>query len=168
MHRTLVTLAVAALFLAALPLAAQTGTWTAVGSTGVIDESSTGAYAFGTTNLTYNGSTLLTPIIARYNVTNTFGGGFSDTPGWQNFEMGYFDASALVSLRAELYQVDPCNGKQTLLCTVGSVDATVSTCGICQFHPVINFGTNLYYVQVTLTRQSLSVPAPQLFTLRLY
>jgi hypothetical protein len=168
MRRMLVTLAVAVLFLAALPLAAQTGTWTAVGSTGVIDESSTAAYAFGTTNLTYNGAGSQTPIIARYNVTNTFGGGFSDTPGWQRLEMGFFDSSNLVSLRAELYQVDPCTGKQTLLCAATSFDATVSSCVTCGFNPVVNFGTNLYYVQVTLTRQAITVQAPQLFTLRIF
>jgi hypothetical protein len=164
----LVTLAVAALFLAALPLAAQTGTWTAVGSTGVIDESSTGVYAFGTTNLTYNGSTLLTPIIARYNVTNTYGGGLSDTPGWQRLEMGYLDTNTATSLRAELYQVDPCTGAQTLLCAVLSVDASAPTCRVCGFNPVVNFGTNLYYVQVTLLRQAATAQAPQLFTLRIY
>jgi hypothetical protein len=162
------TLAVAALFLAALPLAAQSGTWTAVGSTGVIDESSTAVYTFGTTNLTYNGGGSNTPIIARYNVTNTYGGGLSDTPGWQRLEMGFFDSSALVSLRAELYQVDPCTGKQTLLCAATSFDSTVSSCVTCGFQPVVNFGTNLYYVQVTLTRQSVTVPAPQLFTLRIF
>jgi hypothetical protein len=168
MRRMLVTLAVAALFLAALPLAAQSGTWTAVGSTGVIDESSTGVYAFGTTNLTYNGSTLLTPIVARYNVTNTFGGGVSDAPGWSTLEMGYFDASTAVSVRADLFQVDPCTGKQTIICSVLSVDATAATCRTCQFHPIINFGANLYYVQVTLTRQAATAPAPQLFTLRIF
>jgi hypothetical protein len=82
---------VAALFLAALPLAAQTGTWTAVGSTGVVDESAAAIYAFGITNLTYLANST-TPIVARYNVTNTWGA--SDTPPWKTLKMGYLDTGA--------------------------------------------------------------------------
>lgn len=167
MKRAFVSLAVAALFLAALPLAAQTGTWTAVGSTGVVDESAAGIYAFGTTNLTYlstSGSTA--PIIARYNVTNTWG--VSDTPPWTTLEMGYFDSTPATSVRADLFQVDPCTGNQTLLCSVTSIDSTINTCARCSFSAGINFATKLYYVQVTLTRTSGTVPPPSLFTLRIF
>ncbi|HSG40099.1 MAG TPA: hypothetical protein VLE27_10720, partial [Thermoanaerobaculia bacterium] len=87
MKRTYLTLAVVFLFLAALPLSAQTGTWTAVGSTGIIDEASLGIFQFGTTNLTYNAGGSLSPIIARYNVTNTWGAS-DDTPPWTTLEMG--------------------------------------------------------------------------------
>lgn len=166
MRKTFVTLAVAAVLLTALPLAAQTGTWTAVGSTGVIDEASTAAYAFGTTNLTYNGAGSLTSIVARYNVTNTWGA--SDTPPWGRLEMGYFDNNPQVSLRADLFQVNPCTGAQVLICSVPSSDAAASTCKVCGFTAPVNFGTNLYYVQVTLTRQTVGVAAPQLFTLRIF
>jgi hypothetical protein len=167
MKRALLSFVVAALFLAALPLAAQTGTWTAVGSTGVIDDSAAAIYAFGTTNLTYlaaSGSTA--SIFARYNVTNTWGA--SDTPPWKTLEMGYLDTGNLVSLRAELYQVDPCTGAQTLLCAVLSVDSTAATCRTCSFNPTVNFGTNLYYVQVSLNRSAVTVTPPSLFTLRIY
>lgn len=168
MKRTLLTFAAAFLFLAALPLAAQTGTWTAVGSTAVIDEGSLGIFQFGTTNLTYNAAGSLNPIVARYNVTNTFGGATSDTPPWAFLEMGYLDTNPQVAVQATLFRVDPCTGVQTALCTVASTDATTSVCKRCQFTAGINFATNLYYVQVTLTRTSAAVPAPQLFTLRIF
>lgn len=167
-ERTLLTFAVAFLFLAALPLAAQTGTWTAVGSTGVIDEGSLGIFLFGTTNLTYNGAGSLNPIIARYNVTNTFGGAASDTPPWSFLEMGYLDTNPQVAVQATLFRVNPCTGVQTALCTVTSVDSSASTCRRCQFTAGVNFATNLYYVQVVLTRQTAGVQPPQLFTLRIF
>jgi hypothetical protein len=165
MKRALLSFVAAALFLAALPLAAQTGTWTAVGSTGVVDESAAGIYAFGSTNLTYLGASTA-PIVARYNVTNTWG--MSDTPPWTTLEMGYFDNNAFSSVRADLFQVDTCTGRQTLICTVTSIDAASPTCNKCSFTPAINFGISLYYVQVTLTHTASTVQVPQLFTLRIF
>lgn len=166
MKRIFVTCA-AALFLAALPLTAQTGTWTAVGSTAVMDESAAGIFQFGTTNLTYNGAGSLNAIIARFNVTNTFGGAASDVPPWQWLELGYLDTNPQVAVQATLFQVERCTGIQTPLCTVTSVDNATATCRRCQFTTPVNFGANLYYVQVVLTRQTVGVPAPQLFTLRI-
>lgn len=164
--KILYALATAFLFLAALPLPAQTGTWTAVGSTGVIDESSTAAYQFGTTNLTYNGGGALTSIVARYNVTNTWGG--SDIPPWTTLEMTYLDTTPQVAVRADLYQVDPCTGAQTLFCSVVSTDAGGPTCKTCQFLGPVNFANKLYYVQVTLSRTAVTVTPPNLYALRIY
>ena len=106
MKKALLPLAVAALFLSALPLAAQTGTWTAVGSTGIIDEAALTLFNFGTTNLTFRGNFTGT-IVARYNVTNTLGGGVSDTPPWNTLEMGYFENNTTNSVQATLFQVHP-------------------------------------------------------------
>lgn len=165
--KTLSSLAAAFLFLAALPLAAQTGTWTAVGSTGVMDESAFGLYAFGTTDLTYSPTTGSTaPIIARYNVTNTWG--VSDTPPWGWLEMGYFDPNNALSVRADLFRVNRCTGAQTPICTVISVDNPSRVCGRCQITTPLNFATNLYYVQVTLTRLTPGAGTPSLFTLRIF
>jgi hypothetical protein len=167
MNRKLIHFALAALLLAcALPAAAAMGTWTAVASTGVVDESATGIYSFGSTNLTYlGGSASVAPIVARYNVTKTWSS--SDTPPWTTLELGYFDSSPLSTVRADLFQVDRCTGKQTLLCTFTSVDFTASTCGSCTFAPTVNFANNLYYVQVTLSRTSATV-VPQALTLRIF
>jgi hypothetical protein len=168
MRRTFLPLAAAFLFLVALPLSAQTGTWTAVASTGVIDEASAGIYQFGTVNLTYNGAGSLANIVARYNVTNTWGGGALDTPPWTWLEMGYVDNNPSVAVRADLIQVNPCTGAQVIICTVGSLDATAATCNRCNFTAPMNFATNLYYVQVTLSRTSTAVPPPHLLTLRIF
>lgn len=168
MKSMLLTLTVAFLFLGALPLASQNGAWTAVGSTGVIDEGSLGIFQFGPTDLTYGPGSSLNSITARYNVTNTFGGANSDTPPWQNLEMGYLDTNAQVGVQATLFQVDRCTGTQTALCTVMSVDNSISVCRRCQLTAPVDFGINLYYVQVVLTRSTTLVPPPQLFTLRIF
>lgn len=168
MKKALIVFAVAAIALAGLPLAAQTGTWTAVASTGTMDESAAGIYAFGSTNLGYNipaGS--LAPIVARYNVTNTLGGGVSDVPPWTRLELGYFDSSPMSQVRADLFRVDRCTGNQVLICTVTSVDFTAPTCGQCSITAGFNFANFLYYVQVTLTRTTAGV-SPQAYTLRIF
>jgi hypothetical protein len=167
MSRKFSFLVLAALLLAAaLPAAAAPGTWTAVASTGVVDESAVGIYSFGSTNLTYlGGSASVAPIVARYDVTNTWAA--SDTPPWTVLEMGYFDSSPSSQVQADLYQVDRCTGAQKLLCSVISTDSTVSTCGHCTLGAPVNFGTNLYYVQVTLSRTVPSV-VPQALTLRIF
>jgi len=169
-HRTrpiLLVLGLLALLATALPAAAApTGSWTAVGSTGVVDESAVGIYSFGSTNLTYlAGSPSLAPIVARYNVTNTWE--LSDTPPWTTLEMGYFDSNAMTSVKADFIQVNPCTGAQVVLCSVTSTDSTASVCSRCVFTATANFGTFLYYVQVTLSRTSAAVAAPQLLTLKL-
>jgi hypothetical protein len=168
MKRAFISLAVAAVVLAGLPLAAQSGTWTAVASTGTIDESALGIFAFGSTNLGYlGGSAAVTPIVARYNVTNTLGGGVSDIMPWTTLELGYFDNSVNSAVRADFFRVDRCTGAQQLICTAGSVDAAASQCVRCTFPAgTVNFANNLYYVQVTLSRNAAAV-SPQALTLRL-
>jgi len=167
MKRVLVSLAVAVIVLAGLPLAAQTGTWTAVASTGVVDESAVGIYAFGSTNLGYNGAGSLSSIVARYNVTNTFGGGVSDTPPWTILELGFFDNNVGSSVSATLFRVSPCTGAVTAICTANSFDNAASTCTSCQFPPTtFNFAASLYYVEVKIGRNAVALN-PQALTLRI-
>ena len=49
---------------------------------------------------------------------------------------------------------------------VGGVRCSTATCRSCTFAGAFNFATNLYYVQVTLSRQT-SGSAPHLYTLRI-
>jgi hypothetical protein len=157
---------VLALFLTALPLAAQSGAWTAVGSTGSIDEASLGIYAVNTNNLTFLGAATGT-VVARYNVTNTFGGGITDTPPWTTLEMTYFDIAAASSVSATLFQLNRCSNPISVVCGVVSVDSTSPTCVSCTFPAgTINFGTGSYIVEVRLTRTSTALP--QLFSLRIF
>jgi hypothetical protein len=167
MKKVLVSLAVAVVVLAGLPLMAQTGTWTAVASTGVVDESAVGIYAFGTTNLGYNASGSVAPIVARYNVTNTFGGGVSDVTPWTALELGFFDNNVGSGVTATLFRVNPCTGAQAIVCTVSSFDSAVSTCNSCGFAAgAVNFANSLYYVEVKIGRNAAALN-PQALTLRI-
>lgn len=164
--RTLFRFAIALLFLAALPLSAQTGTWTAVASSGAIDEASRNDYNTSGPNLSHVAGSL-TPIVARYNVTNTFGGGADDTPLWTQLELGYFDNSAGGQVRATLFRVDPCTGLPVMICTVTSVDSSSSTCVPCSITAGFDFSQYLYYVEVAITRTTTGV-TPTAKTLRIF
>lgn len=164
--RFLLRFALALLFLAALPLAAQTGTWTAVASTGDIDESSNATFSVNGPNLSHAPAATGT-VTVRYNVTNTYGGGFDDTPPWSTFELGYFDNSTLSSIRATLYRVDPCTGNQIILCSFTTNDSAVSTCQTCPITAGFDFSQYLYYVELLVNRSTTAV-TPIAKTLRIY
>ena len=62
--------------------------WTAVGSTGTVDEASANIFAFGTTDLGFKGGVQGNVVVARYNVTYTFDNNANpNRPGWTTFEM---------------------------------------------------------------------------------
>ncbi|HKH50127.1 MAG TPA: hypothetical protein VKM72_36205 [Thermoanaerobaculia bacterium] len=166
MKRSIVCCAVLALFLATLPLAAQSGAWTAVGSTGSIDEASLGSYAVGTTNLLFQAGAVGT-IVSRFNVTNTYGGGITDTPPWTTLELTYFDIDPASTVSATLFRVNRCSNVASVVCGVASVDSTSVTCVTCTFPSGLNFGTNNYVVEVKVSRTATNV-APQLFGLRIF
>ncbi|HRC85980.1 MAG TPA: hypothetical protein PK413_10260 [Thermoanaerobaculia bacterium] len=141
--------------------------WTAVGSTGVVDESNLATYAANGVEIGYlAASTSTSPIVIRYNVTNTFDNGASpNKPGWTNFEAGGFDPGPLGQFSASVIQVDPCTGVQTVLCTATSTDT--NSCPRCQITAGFDFSVKLYYIQVTLSRSSTTVN-PTIRTLRLF
>lgn len=164
MKRLLVPLSLA-LFLLPFSLAAKTK-WTGVPSTGAIDAASLGAYATNGAILQHAAGSIA-PVIARYNVTGLWGA-TSDIPPWDNMELGYFDNAPGSSVTATLYQVDPCTGTRTALCTVTSVDSSFATCATCNFHNTpLHFDDFLYYIEVTITRNSTGL-TPSLRSLRLY
>lgn len=158
--------AVLALF-AALPVAAQTGAWTAVGSTGSLDEASLGIYAVGTNNLLHKAGATGT-IVSRFNVTNTYGGGITDTPPWTTLELTYFDIDPASTVSATLFQVNRCSNTSSVVCGVNSVDSLSVTCITCTFPAgTINFGAGNYVVEVRVARTSTNT-APQMFGLRIF
>jgi hypothetical protein len=161
--RSLIRLAVAFLFLAALPLAAQTGKWTAVASTGDIDESSENDYAVSGPALHHQVG-FTKDVIARYNVTNTWGGGADDTPPWAQMQLGYGDNSPAGWVKATLFRVDPCTGFTVPVCTITSIDN--QNCGTC-FVGAIDFANKLYFVEVTVHRDD-TTAAPAARTLRIF
>lgn len=143
---------VLALLLLPLSLSAQNGTWTAVASSGDIDETSLGLFAVQGP-LLFHAPGAVGNVVARYNVTNTFGGGVSDFPGWNTLELGYFDAAAGTQVTATLFQVNPCTGASVIVCVVTSVDNAAPACATCMFGGgAFNFGNFLYFVEVTVQR----------------
>ena len=143
--------------------------WTAVASTGAIDEAPASVtppiYQFTGSALEYRtaGFAATAPIVARYNVTDIGGTGF---PGWTTLELGAFDGGAASNVRATLFQVDPCTGQLTALCTANS-DQTTSDCDRCNFTQLIDFTNFLYMVEVTITRTSGNA-SPRAHTLRIF
>ncbi len=162
--------ACAVLTLALAPAAHAVKDWTAVASTGTIDNTSLGFFAFNGPTLTYlTGSSSVAPIIARYNVTNTYDNNSNpDRPGWVALELGYDNPGPAGSVTATLFQVDPCTGAQTTLCIVSSLAATTNSCvSPCNFSTPIDFSLHLYYIQVKLTRNATTL-FPVAKTLRLF
>jgi hypothetical protein len=164
-------LAFVALLLALSQGAFAARDWTSVASTGAIDGSSLGFFTFAGPSLTYlGGSTSLAPVIARYNVTNTFDNNANpDMPGWTAFELGY-NAAGLPpnAVSATLFQVDPCTGTQVVICTANSLAGAVNACAVCTFPPTtFDFSRHLYYIQVTLNRPAINL-FPTAKTLRIF
>jgi hypothetical protein len=166
-NRAIVRFAVLAFILAALPAAAQSGAWTAVGSTGAIGEISLGIYSFAGPVLQHRAGINGT-VLANYNVTNTFGGGVTDVPPWTTLEVTWFDSSPNSFISAALLGVDRCTGAVTFLCNINSVDNPTVVCPSCTFPAgSINFGTTAYFVQVRMAR-NLNTVIPQVFHLRIF
>jgi hypothetical protein len=143
--------------------------WTAVASTGSVDEAAAGFYAFTDAALGYlPGSPAVDrPIVARYDVTSTANAAHAETTPWNTLELGYFDNAPGSSVTARLIQVERCTGAPTEVCRVTSVDAANRTCQKCAFSTPIDFTRFSYYVEVTLLRRTVDL-VPQALTLRLY
>ena len=168
--------------------------WTAVASTGTVDESAFvgGApiFAFGpplspaalypptVTGVGYNpASASLAPIFLRYNVTNTFETGpfGPNRPAWQFLELGSTAPQGTL-VNATLFRVKPCTGEREVICSVTNQNQPLPApptppgiCLRCQF-PVgsIDFSNELYYVEVVLRRSAATLPSPAAHTLRIF
>jgi hypothetical protein len=157
-------LAIATVTLLAAPVASFAFHWTSLCSAGAtIDEDDVGLFQFNNGSLFFESGATGT-ILARYNVTNTTG---DETPPYTTLELGYFDDGA-GSVQASLYEIDPCTGALVTVCSVTSTDSPTATCTTCTFpNTTFDFGTDLYYVRVIVTRTSTAVN-PQAHTLRIY
>jgi hypothetical protein len=170
MIKKVTQLAVAILFLTTLSVSAQTGTWTAVGSTGVVDTTSPASGVINGTGLGFlpSGGSNAGTIVARYNVTNTWGGGADDTPAWTRFEVGAINTDTFSTVTGRLYEVDPCSGARTLVCQVtNDSGGSFGACESCTFTSnTFDFSQDLYYAEVSITR-SVGTGNPVLTTLRI-
>jgi len=145
-----------ALFVA-MPLFAQE--WKEVGSGGIIDEDSTSLYAFTTWDLEFKANQTGT-ITARYPVIYTG----ADDPSWVNFIVGGWGPGVNV----KLIRASECipNGA-VVICETGDSTAEGHFCTPCSdFSESLNFGSNAYYFEATLTRANTNT-APRLHMIQL-
>jgi hypothetical protein len=141
--------------------------WTAVGSTGVVDEASLTSYAMGNADIGFKPNAPSNTIVARYNVTNTFDNNANpNQPGWHTLEMGSSGALNVI-IQARLFELKACSAEPKLLCTAVNRSNT-NTCARCTFNGPIDFTSNLYYVEVTLDRSAAPAAFPRVFTLRVF
>lgn len=141
--------------------------WTAVGSTGVIDEASANFHAFGSADIGFRPGSTGTLITARYNVTNTFDNNADPNfPGWTTLEMGS-NAPVNTIIEARLFRIKTCDTTPQLLC-IARNRSNDFPCARCTIPFPIDFTSNLYYVEVVLDRTAATTSLPRMFTLRLF
>jgi hypothetical protein len=151
-------LALAALF----PFTANAVDWTAVGSTGAIDEGSLGVYATNDASLFFAAGTTGN-IVAYFNVVNNSG---TDTPPWTTLEMTSKDGSASSNVTAVLYRVPKCSGSAIAVCSVLSSETSTSpVCTTCSTGQ-LDFANNAYFVKVLVDRTA-TTASPAFYGLRL-
>jgi len=151
----------------AVPQALPRRPWTAVGSTGAVDEDSQNIYAFGSSDLGFKAGAAGSLITARYNVTNTFDNNANpNRPGWRTLEMGSKAPNSTI-IEAKLFQIKACDTAPVLLCTARN-RSNDHPCATCEFNATIDFTDSLYYVEVTLNRFNSNTANPRMFTLRLF
>src|ERR1700694_3947016 len=91
--------------------------WTAVGSTGAVDEASLNIYAFGSADIGFKPNSTGSVVLARYNVTNTFDNNANpNRPGWRTLEMGSTTPNSTI-IEASLFQIKACATTPALLST---------------------------------------------------
>ena len=141
--------------------------WTALGSTGAVDESSINLFATVSTEIGFRPGVAGNTLVARYNVTNTFDNNANpNVPGWTRLEMGS-NAPANVIISAKLFKVSACAPAQTLVCEARN-RSNDFPCARCTFAPAsVDFSNSLYYVEVTIDRTGAPAALPRMFTLRL-
>lgn len=141
--------------------------WTAVGSTGAVDEASLNIYAFGPADVGFKAGAAGSVVTARYNVTNTFDNNANpNRPGWHTLEMGSKAPNSTI-IEAKLLQIKACDTTPVLLCTARN-RSNDHLCATCEFNATIDFTDSLYYVEVTLNRFNSNTAQPRMFTLRLF
>jgi hypothetical protein len=168
-------LCVAAILALPLPSFAQLNpVWTAVASTGVVDEANLTPVNFafgggppGLPSLGFLGASIQPAIVARYNVTNLDG---AMNPTWSNLELGAIDTSGAAGNQvvARLIRVHACDGTQVVLCSTTSTTSSTGVCTRCIFAAgAFDFTQFLYYVEVTVSRTASTVNE-QALTLRIF
>lgn len=147
----------ASVSLCALSTAHAGSPWTSAGSTGTLDETTAATdtipakVALNGPEVTLLAPTAQTTAVVRYNVTNVF-----DVSNFVPYlEMRFLDSSANTRVQAELRALNFSTGSNRLVAYLDSNTAPLSStyqtmwaCGT----DIMRFGTEVYYVVVTLSR----------------
>jgi hypothetical protein len=150
--KALTSWSVLALLLLALPVAAQPYDWSNVGSVGIIPAGT--GHTFTGPSFTFSAARTGT-LIARYDVTNTYGGAIDKTPPWTSLTAAFTDNSSLGAVSVRLFQVDKCSNAESDICALSSSDG--GTCDTCTFgSSTFDFANNFYYVEARITRTATS------------
>lgn len=141
--------------------------WTAVGSSGALDEASLNLYAVNGAEIGFRPGVAGNVVTARYNVTNTFDNNADpNRPGWTVLQMGSV-APVNTIIEARLFQIKNCTTTPALICTARNRSMD-SPCAKCTIQGTVDFADSLYYVEVTLTRPAGSALMPRMQTLRIF
>jgi hypothetical protein len=167
MKNTISVLALA-LFLCALPAAAQNWVWSMPGSAGTPDNTTLSMYTTTGPAIAITSNAVNTAQF-RYPVTNVYGSASDISPAWGTLQMTYIDDSATAaSIVAKLMAIDKCSATPVELCSITSSDGGSSTqCSTCTFSGGLDFANTAYYVDVTITKTDIP-PNPTLFGLAIY
>jgi hypothetical protein len=141
--------------------------WTAVASTGVVDEAGLRLFEFKGPSVTYRlGANLHDPLLLRYNVTNP--SRFDPIPGWTTLELGSSVPVPGSFVVATLIRVDTCTGQEVELCSTVNNGSNGPICTTCNFAANdVDYTNHLYYVRLVLNGGD-NPPPPSAHTLRLY
>ena len=144
------------------PFAANAVDWTAVGSTGALDEGSLGVYAVNDAALFFAAPSTGN-IISYFNVVNNSG---TDTPPWTTLDLTSKDGSANGNVTAVLYRVAKCSGSIIAVCSaLSSETSTTPVCTSCSTGQ-LDFANNAYFIKVFVDRTA-TTASPTLYGLRL-
>jgi hypothetical protein len=155
--------------------------WTAVASTGAIDESSLADFMAGSPNpatpsaLGFKNNSQAFTLEARYNVTNTFDNNANpNIPGWTTLEL-VGEAPQGSTITASLFRIERCTGRilpptpnqpNAPLCSVVISNQAASVCRTCNFAAaLVDFSQFFYFVDVKFTRPNVQA-RPQAFAMR--
>jgi hypothetical protein len=148
--------------------------WTALASTGAVDETSiphfiSGIGSGGTpTAFGFSPASGSLRLQARYNVTNTYDNNANpNLPGWTTLELGA-EAPGTSTVMAFLYRIERCSATVTTLCSVTVTNQAAPGCRTCTFAPgSVDFTQFLYLVDVRVIRPNAQT-RPYAHTLRIY
>jgi len=163
-HKLIGALGLAALLAVSSNAGAQV--WTAVGSTGAVEDTSLANYFAGGSSLAFRSGATGT-VAAGYNVTNPLTSG---SPAWTTLELTARNAggSPATFANATLYRVPRTGSSASGLCTLAAPATGATSTTTCTFSStLVDFANYNYFVRVILGRDS-TASTQAAFGIRVY